>query len=130
MWAIGEPNGPIENGMTYIVRPRIAPVYSSLELPAHLAGIAPVVRRAGVGLALGADERAVLDAGDVGRVGMGPEAVRTLVRIERGERASGDEIGAQLGVLLRRTVAPVDAVGLEDRRPVRRPIVRSLSLLV
>ena len=25
MWAIGEPSGPIENGTTYIVRPRIAP---------------------------------------------------------------------------------------------------------
>ena len=23
MWAIGEPSGPIENGMTYIVRPRM-----------------------------------------------------------------------------------------------------------
>ena len=28
MWAIGEPSGPIENGTTYIVRPRIAPVNS------------------------------------------------------------------------------------------------------
>ena len=26
MCAIGEPSGPIENGTTYIVRPRIAPV--------------------------------------------------------------------------------------------------------
>jgi hypothetical protein len=26
MWAIGEPSGPMENGTTYIVRPRIAPV--------------------------------------------------------------------------------------------------------
>ena len=26
MWAIGEPSGPIENGTTYIVRPRIAPL--------------------------------------------------------------------------------------------------------
>ena len=25
MWAIGEPSGPIENGTTYIVRPRIEP---------------------------------------------------------------------------------------------------------
>ena len=27
MWAMGEPSGPIENGTTYIVRPRMAPVY-------------------------------------------------------------------------------------------------------
>src|SRR5918993_5184150 len=26
MWAIGDPSGPIENGTTYIVRPRMAPV--------------------------------------------------------------------------------------------------------
>ena len=26
MWAMGEPSGPIENGTTYIVRPRMAPV--------------------------------------------------------------------------------------------------------
>ena len=25
MWAIGEPSGPIENGMTYIVRPFMQP---------------------------------------------------------------------------------------------------------
>ena len=48
MWAIGEPSGPIENGTTYIVRPRIAPVYSSVELGAHLGRVAPVVGRAGV----------------------------------------------------------------------------------
>jgi hypothetical protein len=29
MCAIGEPSGPIENGTTYIVRPAMAPVYSS-----------------------------------------------------------------------------------------------------
>ena len=26
MWAMGDPSGPIENGTTYIVRPRMAPV--------------------------------------------------------------------------------------------------------
>ena len=35
------------------------------ERLAHLGGRLPVVRRAGVLLALGADEGAVLDAGDV-----------------------------------------------------------------
>jgi hypothetical protein len=29
MWEIGEPSGPIENGTTYIVRPRIDPSNSS-----------------------------------------------------------------------------------------------------
>ncbi len=48
MWAIGEPSGPIVNGTTYIVRPRIAPVNSARQLGAHLRRVAPVVGRAGV----------------------------------------------------------------------------------
>ena len=42
------------------------------------AGVAPVVRRAGVVLVLGADERAVLDAGDVAGVRPGQVGVRAL----------------------------------------------------
>ena len=52
MWAIGEPSGPIENGTTYIVRPCIEPWKSPFERLAHLAGVAPVVGRAGVVLLL------------------------------------------------------------------------------
>ncbi len=32
MKEIGEPNGPIENGTTYIVRPRIAPLNRPLSI--------------------------------------------------------------------------------------------------
>ena len=35
---IGEPTGPIENGMTYIVRPRIEPVKSPLSVSRISAG--------------------------------------------------------------------------------------------
>ena len=35
---IGEPSGPIENGTTYIVRPFIAPVKSSLSVSRISAG--------------------------------------------------------------------------------------------
>ena len=52
MCAIGEPSGPIENGTTYIVRPRIAAVEQAGERLAHLGRVAPVVGRAGVVLAL------------------------------------------------------------------------------
>jgi hypothetical protein len=38
MWAIGEPNGPIEKGTTYIVRPRIDPVNSSVNSARISAG--------------------------------------------------------------------------------------------
>ena len=38
MWAIGEPRGPIENGMTYIVRPCMQPLNSSFRVLRILAG--------------------------------------------------------------------------------------------
>ena len=91
------------------------------HLGAHLVGLAPVVVRAGVVLVGGADERAVLDAGDVAGVGVGPVAVRPLGLVERRERAAGDELGAQPVVLLGGAVAPVDVVGLQDALPSGRP---------
>src|SRR4051812_38941477 len=38
MWDLSEPRGPIENGTTYIVRPRMAPVKRSLIVPRISAG--------------------------------------------------------------------------------------------
>ena len=38
MCAIGEPSGPIENGTTYIVRPRIAPVNNGFSVARISAG--------------------------------------------------------------------------------------------
>ena len=89
--AIGEPSGPMLNGTTYIVWPRIAPRNLSVSSVAHLGGVAPVVRRAGVVLVLRADERAVLDAGHVARVGARQVRVRTLCVREALERARVDE---------------------------------------
>ena len=93
------------------------------HLGAHLGGVAPVVRRAGVDLVLAADERAVLDAGDVAGVAAGVEAVRSLGRVERRERARLDEAAAQ-----RRRTRPSEPshqwtwLGLEDRGPVLDPV--------
>src|ERR1035437_5643259 len=39
---IGDPTGPIENGMTYIVRPRIDPLKSPLSVSRISAGSRPV----------------------------------------------------------------------------------------
>jgi hypothetical protein len=74
--AIGEPIGPMLNGITYIVRPRMRAVEEPVQRAAHLVRVGPVVRGAGVVLGAAADERAVLDAGDVARVGAGEERVR------------------------------------------------------
>ena len=50
----------------------------AVEHLAHLGRVVPVVRRAGVLLALGADERAVLDARDVARIRQREVGVRAL----------------------------------------------------
>ena len=121
MCAIGEPSGPIENGTTYIVRPRIEPRNSSVSVLAHLGGVAPVVGRAGVVLVLGADEGAVLDAGHVARVGAREVGVRALGVGEPLEGAGVDELLAELVVLLGRAVAPVDRRRAGSARPPPRP---------
>ena len=96
MWAIGEPSGPIENGMTYIVRPRIAPVYSSLSWRRISAGSRQLF--VGPASASRSEQMNVRSSTlrDVGRIGVCPEAVRPLLRVEGGERAGGDEVGAEL----------------------------------
>ena len=77
-----------------------------------------------------ADERAVLDAGDVGRIGVGPVAVRALGLVELGERAGVDELSAQAVVLLGGTVAPVARGRAAGSLPTRRPNRSSRWLLV
>ena len=93
----------------------------SLELGAHLGRVAPVVGRAGVLVADRADERTVLDAGDVARVRAGQERVRTQGRVEPDEGAGLDEEGRQAVPLLLGAVAPLHAVGLRHGRDVLHP---------
>ena len=38
MWAMGEPSGPIENGTTYMVRPRMQPSNSGCSVARISAG--------------------------------------------------------------------------------------------
>ena len=121
MCAIGEPSGPIENGTTYIVRPFIDAAEEAGQRLAHLAGLAPVVGRPGVGLALRADEGAVLDARDVTGVGARQVGVGALRVRELLERARVDELLAEAVVLLRRPVAPVDRGRLGQLRDLFDP---------
>ena len=88
------------------------PLKRPLERLAHLGRVAPVVGRAGVLLALGADEGAVLDPGDVAGVGEGEVGVRALGVGEALEGAGVDQVLGEAVVLLGRAVAPVDGVGL------------------
>ncbi len=83
------------------------------DLP-HLVGRLPVVGRAGILLVLGADEGAVLDAGDVGGIGAHENAVGALLGIHGDGGAGLDHQAAHLLVFVGGTVADVDLVGLAE----------------
>ena len=87
----------------------------AVERGPHLGRRPPVVGGAGVDLGLGADEGAVLDPGDVVRVGAGPERVGPLLGVEGGEGARLDELLHEELALVVGAVEPVDGVGLAER---------------
>ncbi len=97
-----------------------------VEDPAHLGRVLPVVRRTGVLFALGADEGAVLDPGDVRGVGGGPVRIRPLRVIQRDERPRLDELLAEVVGLLVGTIEPVDRVGLAELRDLVHPPEQAL----
>ena len=90
---------------------RHAAVEEVAELLPHFVGLDPVVRRARPILRVRADERAVLDAGDVAGVAARVIAAGPVLFIQLDERAAGDQQVAQLVVFLLRTVHPVDGGG-------------------
>ena len=101
--------------------PAHAAVEQATQRLLHLLGMNPVVGWSSIGLAQGADEGPVFDAGDVARVGAGQEAVRAFLRVEPDERAGLDHLLAQAIVLRLRAVAPVDLVGLTQRNHLFDP---------
>ena len=76
IWAIGEPSGPMLNGMTYIVRPRMQPSNRPCSVRFISAGSVQLLVGPASSFRAAADVGAVLDAGDVARVGAGEEASR------------------------------------------------------
>ena len=122
MCAIGLPSGPIENGTTYSVRPRMQPSKSPFSVRRISARRDPVVGRARVVLLLAADERAVLDARDVGRIRAREIAARAASPDSSlRQRARGDHLVAQAVVFGLAAVAPDDAVGLGQRGDFAHP---------
>ena len=125
MCAIGEPSGPMQNGMTYIVRPRMQPSKSAVEaLPSSRSGSTPVVGRAGVVLARREQMkvRSSTRATSLG-IGAGEEAVRAASPgSRRDERAAASTSCSHRRVVLllasRRTSGP-DRAGTAPRP--RRP---------
>jgi hypothetical protein len=66
-----------------------------MERGAHFGGVGPVVGGAGLIRALGANEGAVFDAGDVRWRRAGEERVRAFFGIEAGEGAFFDHQGGE-----------------------------------
>ena len=106
------------------------PAHAALEQLAqpclHLARLHPVVGGAGVGLVDAADERAVLDARNVRRIGTRQEAARVLVGGERQQGAVADQLGAQAPVLLLGALAPDDALRAGQVGDLHHPLAQAL----
>ena len=118
---MGEPTGPIENGSTYMVRPRMVPVKSPLSVRRISYGSHPVVGGTRVALGQRANKDSVLHARHVARVTLGKVAARPQLLVQPGERAPFDHLRAQGVVFLLRTVHPVDRLGLEQHPPSYPP---------
>ena len=117
------PAGPSRTARRTSCGPRIAPRNRLVQRLAHLGRLAPVVRRAGVLLALGADERAVLDARDVAGVRPGQVGVRALGVGELLEGPGVDELLAERGRTPRRSrrTSGSRRAGSARRSPRPRP---------
>ena len=125
IWAIGEPSGPIENGMTYIVRPRIEPRNSARpRLSPSMARISAGAIQLLVGPASSwrrANERAILDPGDVAGGRHGQVALRSQLGLSSLQRSGVDHLGAQAVVLV---LAPShqSTSGFGQRRHIGDPV--------
>ena len=98
-----------------------AAVEQAVEVPCISAGSIQLLVGPASLLRAAADEGAVLDPGDVARVGAGEEAVRSLLLVEPDERAGVDQFLAEFVVFLGRSVAPVHVARSTEGRPSRRP---------
>ncbi len=63
------PSGPMQNGTTYMVRPRMQPSKTSAKVSRISSGAIQLLVGPASSSLLRADERAVLDAGHVAGVG-------------------------------------------------------------
>ncbi len=122
MCAMWLPIGPIENGTTYIVRPRMQPSNSRFIVARISAGATQLFVGPASSSLLAADERAVLDARDVGRVGAARDSCSGASAGLSFVSVPAATISAQRRVVLGvAAVAPDDTIGLRQERDVANP---------
>ncbi len=109
---MGDPIGPMLNGSTYMVRPRMHPLNSPFSFLRISNGIYPVVRRPGVVFRQRADECAVLHPSHIARIRARVIAARPKLLVQLDESAASHHLGAQRLVLFFRSIHPMDAVRL------------------
>ena len=120
---IGEPSGPMQNGTTYIVRPRMQPVKRPPSVSRISAGstqllVGPASASVSEQMKVRLSTRATSAGSD-----FGVEGVRALVRVELGQRAGVDELAGDAVPLLLGAVTPLDPVRASSapRSPRPRP---------
>jgi hypothetical protein len=116
-----EPSGPIENGITYIVRPRMQPANRPFSVERICAGsiqllVGPASCAVSVQMKVRSSTRATSDGSDQRQ-----EGIRPLGRVQLPQRAGANHLLAQALGFLRRAVAPQDAVGLRQAGDRARP---------
>src|SRR6266702_344534 len=117
----GEPTGPMENGRTYMVRPRIEPLKSSFSRLRIANGFSQSFRWTGVVLRKRTNKSTILHASNIVRGTAGIITTRPEVLIKFDERAGGDELGAQPFVLLVGTIDPMNRCRLREIRHLLHP---------
>ena len=118
MYESGEPSGPMLNGTTYIVRPRIAPRNSSSSFARISAGsIQLLVGPASASRSEQMKVRSSTRATSLGSV-VAQYEPGACGGVELDEGARVDELLAEQLVLLVGAVEPVDGVGLAQRSAI------------
>ena len=112
----------MQNGTTYIVRPRMQPPKSPDSVSRSSCGSIQLFVGTGVLLLGGSDVGAALDPGDVADVGVRPVAVGPLGFRQPRERALVDEQLAEAVVLFGRPVTPFHVVRLGERSDLIHPL--------
>ena len=124
MWL---PSGPIENGTTYIVRPRMQPANSRRIVARISAGatqllVGPASSSRSLQMNVRSSTRATSLGIGKGEIGIGPQR-----RVEPTQRSARDHLGAQPVVLGLAAVAPDDAIRRGERGGLANPRAKAAN---
>ena len=122
MW---DPMGPMENGITYIVRPRMQPSKRRPSVARIWAGSSQLFVGPASSFFRAANEGAILHARDIGGVRTRQEALRAQFFVQPEKGPGIDQLAAQAVIFLLGPVAPYDALGLGELRDLLHPVAQA-----